>query len=495
MTALRNTNKKKIIAFSSTASDNDYPHAKGSSRGRNAVNLLPSYLTDARSVEKYCSEKSPNGALQLSVAENLMLEDLLVPAISNFCAGTNQTSAPELVSHFTNFYNDQIYYQPTHGRPGLRRNMAVYLRNVLGLDPSAKFKEDNMIMGAGCNAVLENLVFCLAEHGDAVLVPCPYYAAFEFDLCARAGLTIVPVDTQKMFFGEGYEDSTTTTVPEDAYYPTRECLDMAYDDAERKTGKKPAILLLSHPNNPLGICYPKEVVAECVAWAKERAVHLVSDEIYAGSVYTPGKFTSALSLAADERVAKAQGGGLGIGPYVHFVYSLSKDFASSGLRVGVSYTENEDIVLPLQKLNDLCQVSSQTQLLVERMLEISSKQDWPLAFLRENQKRIKSRSDALTNLLDELKIPYLTPDSGLFLWIDFQEFLPSTSQVAASADRERKLYLEMINEFGLLFTPGLSMRNMFPGFFRCVFTAASDAEFALALTRIAKFVSAKRKDI
>ena len=37
--------------------------------------------------------------------------------------------------------------------------------------------------------------------------------------------------------------------------------------------------------------------------------------------------------------------------------------------MGVAYTENEDILfMPLQKLNDLCQISSQTQLLVERML-------------------------------------------------------------------------------------------------------------------------------
>ena len=46
---------------------------------------------------------------------------------------------------------------------------------------------DGIILGAGCNAVLENLCMCLAEPGDAVMIPTPYYAAFEFDLAARAG--------------------------------------------------------------------------------------------------------------------------------------------------------------------------------------------------------------------------------------------------------------------------------------------------------------------
>jgi len=37
----------------------------GSSRGRQAVDYLPSYLVDARSVETYDAKTSPNGALQL----------------------------------------------------------------------------------------------------------------------------------------------------------------------------------------------------------------------------------------------------------------------------------------------------------------------------------------------------------------------------------------------------------------------------------------------
>jgi aspartate/methionine/tyrosine aminotransferase len=95
----------------------------------------------------------------------------------------------------------------------------------------------------------------------------------------------------------------------------------------------------------------------------------------------------------------------------------------------------------------------------------------------------------------------LRGDSGLFLWMDFSEFLPTLADgesegLAESQDsmnkRERKLYLELMKEFGLLFTPGMSMRNELPGFFRCVFTAASDEEFALGLERIKIFVSAKR---
>ena len=88
-----------------------------SSRGRNAVSLLPVYLTDARAVTKYDPVSAPDGALQLSVAENQMLEDLLVPALRKFSSSDQQSGSNEVEGLFE---SDQIYYQPTHGRESLR---------------------------------------------------------------------------------------------------------------------------------------------------------------------------------------------------------------------------------------------------------------------------------------------------------------------------------------------------------------------------------------
>jgi 1-aminocyclopropane-1-carboxylate synthase len=475
-----------------------------SSRGRNAVSLLPVYLTDARAVTKFDPINAPDGALQLSVAENQMLEDLLVPALRKFATSSEQNDSGEVEGLFQ---SDQIYYQPTHGREGLREAMSGYLKRILKLSPDQSLDLDGMVLGAGCNAVLENLCFCLTEPGDAVLLPTPYYAAFEFDLVARAALNIVPVNT--MEFNDTDFNALGKTIPQSCYYPNAAALDAAYDKA-KAAGSEPKILLLSHPNNPLGICYPPSVVKECIDWAREKKVHLVSDEIYAGSVYRSTNpmngediFQSALSLASDENNKTGNSeNGLGLGPYVHFVYALSKDFALSGLRVGVAYSENEAIRMPMQKLNDLCQISSQTQQTVEQMLSAKCEDGlWSTdEFLPENNDRIRQRSDRVQLCLDECEIPSLFGDSGLFLWMDFTEFLPpltddSREESEESKDiRERSLYLELLKEFGLLFTPGRSMKNELPGFFRFVFTAASDEEFELGLKRIKNYVKVKRNN-
>jgi aspartate/methionine/tyrosine aminotransferase len=443
-----------------------------SARGKQAVCLLPDYLADARAVTKYSPETAPHGALQLGVAENKMLEDLLVPALTKF-ASTHD------------FASDMIYYQPTQGRPSFRKAFCEYLQRLLNL-PKA-LDPDGLIVGAGCNAVLENLCITLAEPGQGVLIPTPYYAAFEFDLVARAGLSIIPVNT----FEHSGADFSKNSIPKEAYYPTKQSLTAALQTAKQE-GESPRILLLSHPNNPLGISYPPHVVNDCIEWCRTHEIHLVSDEIYAGSIYREGaNFESALKLAGPD-----------LGNYVHFVYALSKDFGLSGLRVGACYSENQEIRLPLQKLNDLCQISSQTQVLVETMMTSTSANGtyWTDNFLSENHLRIRARCDSLQAILTEFDIPYLPADCGLFSWIDFSRYLPPPTEAAGPNEeesvesmqrRERALYLELVNEFGLLFTPGLSQRSERPGFFRCVFTAANDEEFELALERLRKFATAK----
>jgi len=567
--------RRRRFSIGGNGGDVDNESKLSSSRARAAVNLLPSYLVDARAIVQY-SPSTPDGALQLSVAENQLAElpveglrgireptmaggiatvgkkDMRLSDVLSMLASSNVARpTDEGARAMSAFERDMIYYQPTHGVTSVREAMADFLHDLL-VKPthphlkSRKFDPDNVVLGAGCNAVLENLCMCLADPGDAILVPTPYYAAFEFDLVSRAGCKIVSVNTFDHHEGEEAPSSSShAPIAPHFYYPNESSLDAAYDRAVLETGRAPRVLLLSHPNNPLGICYPPQVMEECIAWCRERRVHLVSDEIYAGSVYREERssssageptFVSAMALGAnceddndadDDNNANVSSPGLGLGPYVHLVYALSKDFALSGLRVGAAYTENPEIKLPFQKLNDLCQISSQTQLLLERMLradavvataddddgkqseEDASQEKFVDVYLKANRANVRARCDRLQSHLDELRIPHLRADSGLFVWMDLREFLPplivpsddddvttteeeATESIESKERRERRLYLSLMKDYGLLFTPGMSMRNERAGFFRFVFTAAGGEEFELGLARLTEFVKAMR---
>lgn len=109
-------------------------------------------------------------------------------------------------------------------------------------------------------------------------------------------------------------------------------------------------------------------------------------------------------------------------------------------------------------------------------------------FQRENHRRLIERCQRLTGALDEIRIPYLPPSSGLFVWIDLSSFL-STDPTLSADEAERLLYLQLIEKAGLLLTPGRSMKNELPGFFRLVFTAVRDEEFSLCLDRLRRLPS------
>lgn len=42
------------------------------------------------------------------------------------------------------------------------------------------FDPDRVVMGGGATGANELIMFCLANPGDAFLVPSPYYPAYEF---------------------------------------------------------------------------------------------------------------------------------------------------------------------------------------------------------------------------------------------------------------------------------------------------------------------------
>lgn len=51
--------------------------------------------------------------------------------------------------------------------------MADFMSRVIGRDVS--YDPSQMVLTAGVTPAIETLCFCLADHGNAFLVPTPYY--------------------------------------------------------------------------------------------------------------------------------------------------------------------------------------------------------------------------------------------------------------------------------------------------------------------------------
>ncbi|AQK45415.1 1-aminocyclopropane-1-carboxylate synthase7 [Zea mays] len=333
--------------------------------------------------------------------------------------------------------------------------MAKFMGQVRG--GKVTFDPDRVVMCGGATGAQDTLAFCLADPGDAYLVPTPYYPAFDRDCCWRSGVKLLPIECHS---------SNNFTL-------TREALVSAYDGARRQ-GVRVRGILITNPSNPLGTTMDRGTLAMLAAFATERRVHLICDEIYAGSVFAKPGFVSIAEVI--ER-GDAPGCNRDL---VHIAYSLSKDFGLPGFRVGIVYSYNDDVVACARKMSSFGLVSSQTQHFLAMMLADA---EFMARFLAESARRLAARHDRFVAGLREVGIACLPGNAGLFSWMDLRGMLREKTH-----DAELELWRVIVHRVKLNVSPGTSFHCNEPGWFRVCYANMDDDTMEVALDRIRRFV-------
>lgn len=179
---------------------------------------------------------------------------------------TRRPSVAERVFEEEDSYNYGDFRGLRQVREGVARFLERFFLNLGNLE-KLSIDPHHICLGSGASSVLGNLFYTLAEAGDAVLIPAPYYNAFENDMKQFASLIPIPVYMEDCTLG-----------------PTIEELETAAKTAE-ESGLTVKILLITNPNNPLGVIYKPNVILNSVMWARSRKMHIIADELYALSVH------------------------------------------------------------------------------------------------------------------------------------------------------------------------------------------------------------------
>jgi aspartate aminotransferase len=185
-------------------------------------------------------------------------------------------------------------YTPAAGLPELREAIAVKSARDSGLVISPS---QVLVTNGGKQAVFQAFA-TLLDPGDEVLLPTPYWTTYPESIALAGGVPVLV-----------HTDETS------GYLVTVEQLEAHRTDRTK-------VLLFVSPSNPTGAVYPPEQVAEIGAWAAERGLWVVTDEIYEHLVYGDARFVS-MPVVAPETADRCL-----------VLNGVAKTYAMTGWRVG-----------------------------------------------------------------------------------------------------------------------------------------------------------------
>ncbi|KAI0629948.1 PLP-dependent transferase [Trametes polyzona] len=151
-------------------------------------------------------------------------------------------------------------YLPNAGIIQLREAMASEMKVAYGAD--ADITPQDIALTAGCNLAFAAVAMVLADRGEEIILPVPWYFNHEMTLTM---LGIKPV--------------LLHTYAKEKFLPSVERC------AALITEKTKAIVLVS-PNNPTGAIYPPSLIASFAKLARQRNIALVVDETYRDFITT-----------------------------------------------------------------------------------------------------------------------------------------------------------------------------------------------------------------
>ncbi|KAI7534890.1 PLP-dependent transferase [Hortaea werneckii] len=395
--------------------------------------------------DKYDKDTNPNGMINIGTAENY----IMIPEVSQF----TQT-------HPVALNNNQLSYgEGPWGTPRLRRAMAHHMNKRF--HPIVPIQPDDLLFANGVSTICELLGFSLASPGDAILMSSPIYQAFAVDFGTKAKVSTVHVS-----FPPGTDQFSPAAVAE---------YERVLLASQQAGGPKIRAILLCHPHNPLGRPYPRETLIEFMKLCEKYQIHLLSDEIYAMSVYsTTPAFESILSFDSTPYIS----------PHLlHVLYGLSKDFAAGGLRIGCLYTRNRALWRAISAMSQFSWIPVASEVLAWNLLEDDA---WLEEFFARSRERLAGGRRLVAGLLEEKGVRfYQGANAGFFLWVDLRSWLPPPASAASKSEegvgkgveegkKREKVLVDRLFEKKVFLTPGMDMFAEEPGFFRLVFSQEED---------------------
>lgn len=306
-------------------------------------------------------------------------------------------------------------YLPAAGIPELRKAVAGHYRRLYGLD----VEPDQVVTGPGSKSLLFATLQCL---GEEIIIPQPSWVTYapQVHLLGKP-ITWVP------------------THPEDRYLVHTGVLQEALQASHHDMGN-PEVLILNNPGNPTGTMRSPDQVRHLAEFCRETDLMVISDEIYARTVFSNIPFVSFGKYYPEGTIV--MGG-------------LSKDLSLGGWRVGVAITPPTKAGRALaQALTNIAtNVWSCVAAPVQHAALVAYSGDPEIEDYVSLCSRMHAiRTRYLYDLMVKLGVQCVEPAGAFYIFPSFGEWKDALHARGITSDRKLALYL--LEKYEIATLPG-----------------------------------------
>ncbi len=326
----------------------------------------------------------------------------------------------------------QTMYTSNAGLFELRRELARYMRNHLGLEYNPN---GEILITVGASEAVDLAMRALLEPGDVVLVPDPSYVSYA-PCAALAGADV-------------------------RYVPTWESQNfrMRVKDLQAVYTPKAKVLVLSYPNNPTGAIMTKDDLLPIAKFAEEHDLIVISDEIYSDLTYR-GTHTPFASLP-------------GMHNRTLHLSGFSKAYAMTGWRIGY-VAGHPEIIQAMTKIHQYTILCAPITAQYAALEALNSAE----AAKKEMVETYDMRRRLMVNGFRQMGLSCFEPLGAFYVF-------PNISPTGLSSE---EFCEELLNEEKVAVVPGSVFGPSGEGHVRCSY-AYSTEQLQGALERIARFVA------
>lgn len=339
--------------------------------------------------------------------EARLLRELGQPVI-HLGIGEPKNKAPitAILSSAAKLNTGEVKYTPTDGTPSLKKAIVRYMEE----NYNRVIAPENIIVTTGAKQSLYNILFSIINPQDEVIILAPYWVSYPEMVKMVYGLPVI------------------VTPKDGTFYPRME------DILEAVSSYTKAIIVNS-PNNPSGMVFSDEFIAQIVEFCERKGIYLLMDDIYHKLVFDGVHPPSAYKFTKKDPESTK----------IIVVNGVSKLYGMTGFRIGwvVSNRKHVEVMTNIQ-----AQITSSPADVMQSAAEgaLNGMQSYveSLRLTMENNRNV-----VMQELMSFSGIRITRPQGTFYCLPDFRAYMPNSEELAKFILKKALVVTVPGKEFGM----------------------------------------------